>query len=156
MGLLEPLMLKDSIEIHATPEKIWKFFANLDKNYTTWHPEDHIVFKWVEGKPLEEGSKFHAEQLVMGKVKEYNGTISEIIPYRKIVIEFAFPISLVSPKIEWLIEPKNSTTVFSVITHMRLGKLFYRLFKKSMAKLVEVHNKHTWAEAENLKKIMEK
>ena len=121
-----------------------------------WHPEDHIAFKWVEGNPLEEGSKFYAEQLVMGKAKQYNGTISKIIPYRKIVIKFCFPISLVSPKIEWLLEPKNSTTVFSAITHMRLGKLFSKLFKKKMAALCEVHNKHTWAEAENLKKIMEK
>jgi uncharacterized protein YndB with AHSA1/START domain len=156
MGLFEPLLLKDSIEIKTTPEKIWDFFANLDKNYTTWHPDDHIVFKWVEGNPLQEGSKFYAEQLVMGKAKQYNGTISEIIPYRKIVVNFAFPISLVSPKIEWLLEPKNSTTVFSAITYMRFGKLFSKLFKKHMDTMIKIHNKHTWAEAENLKKIMEK
>lgn len=156
MGLLEPLLLKDSIEINTTPEKIWEFFANLDKNYTTWHPEDHIVFKWVEGKPLAQGSKFYAEQLVKGKVTEYKGTISEIVPNRKIIINFAFPISLVSPKIEWLLEPKNSTTVFSAITYMRFGKLFSKLFKRHMKNMIKTHNKHTWAEAENLKKIMEK
>lgn len=149
-------MLKDSIEINTTPERIWEFFTNLDKNYTTWHPEDHIIFKWVEGKPLEVGSKFYAEQLVMGKVKQYNGTISEIIPNRKIVITFAFPISLVSPKVEWLFEPRNSTTIFTAITYMRFGKLFSKLFKKNMEKLIEVHDKHTWAEAQNLKKILEK
>jgi hypothetical protein len=92
----------------------------------------------------------------MGKAKQYNGTISEIIPYRKIVTEFAFPISLVSPKIEWLLEPRNSITVFSAITHMRFGKLFSKLFTKHMQMMIETHNKHTWAEAENLKKIMEK
>ena len=156
MGLFEPLLLKDSIEIKATPEKIWEFFANLDKNYTTWHPEDHIVFKWVEGNPLEQGSKFYAEQLVAGKPTQYNGTISDIIKYRRITVKFAFPISLVSPKIEWLLEPKNSTTVFSAITHMRFGKLFSKLFKKHMEAMIATHNKHTWAEAENLKKIMEK
>ena len=156
MGLLDPLLLKDSIEINTTPEKIWEFFVNLDKNYTIWHPQDYILFEWVEGNPLEKGSKFYAEQLVMGKPKQYNGTIIEIIPYRKIVIKFAFPISLVSPKIEWLLEPRNSTTVFSAITHMRFGKLFSKLFKKHMEAMIEIHNKHTWAEAENLKKIMEK
>jgi hypothetical protein len=156
MGLLEPLLLKDSIEIHTTPEKIWEFFVNLDKNYTTWHPQDHILFEWVEGNPLEQGSKFYAEQRVAGKPTQYNGIISEIVPYRKIVIQFAFPISLVSPKIVWLIEPKNSTTVFSAITYMRFGKLFSLFVRKHMETMIETHNKHTWAEAENLKKIMEK
>jgi len=156
MGIFAQLALRDSIEIKTTPEKIWEFFANLDKNYTTWHPQDHIVFKWVLGKPLEAGSKFYAEQLVMGKVRIYNGTISETIPKRKIAIEFDFPISIVSPKVEWLIEPKDSVCIFTAITYMRFGVLYQRLFKKHMKRLIEVHNKHTWAEAENLKKILEK
>ena len=156
MGIFEQLALKDSIEIKTTPQEIWKFFANLEKNYTTWHPEDHIVFKWVEGRPLEAGSKFYAEQSFMGRVRQYNGTISEIIPNRKIVVKFAFPISLVSPKIEWQIEPKNSVSIFTAITYMRFGVLYQRLFRKNIKMLIEAHNKHTWAEAENLKKILEK
>ena len=156
MGIFGQLALRDSIEIRTTPEKIWEFFAHLDKNYTTWHPEDHIVFKWVDGEPLATGSKFYAEQLVMGKTRIYNGTIDEVIPNRKIVIKFAFPISIVSPTVEWQIEPKNSTCIFTAITYMRFGVLYQRLFKKHMEKFIKVHNKHTWAEAENLKKIMEK
>ena len=105
---------------------------------------------------MEAGSKFYAEQLVMGKAKIYNGTVSEIIPNRKVVIEFAFPISIVTPKIEWLIEPKNSICIFTAITYMRFGVLYQKLLKRQMEKLIEVHNKHTEAEAKNLKRILEK
>jgi hypothetical protein len=40
MPLFKQLVLKDSIEIKTTPEKIWEFFTNLEQNYKTWHPED--------------------------------------------------------------------------------------------------------------------
>lgn len=33
MKLFKPLILTDSIEIKTTPEKIWEFFTNLEKNY---------------------------------------------------------------------------------------------------------------------------
>ncbi|MDH4217908.1 MAG: SRPBCC family protein [Candidatus Aminicenantes bacterium] len=150
------LMLKDSIEIKTTPEKIWEFFVNLEKNYKSWHPEDHVLFKWTKGKPMEEDSAFYAEQYVMGKVKKYKGSCVEIVPNRKFVFKFSFPISLVSPKAEWQIEPKGSYSVFTAITYMRLGRLFQKLFRKEMEKLAKAHDKHVGAEGENLKKILEK
>ena len=156
MPLFKPLLLKDSIEINTTPEKIWDFFKNLDKNYTTWHPEDHILFKWIKGKPLEKGSTCYAEQYVQGKVTKYNATLAEIIPNRKIVFKWSYPVSLVSPKVEWLIEPKGQQTVFIAITYMRAGHLWSKLFKKGMKRLIEAHNKHTWTEAKNLKYLLEK
>ena len=116
MSLFKQLVLKDSIEIKTTPEKIWEFFYNIEKNYTKWHPEDHILFKWTKGRPWEEGSTFYAEQYVMGKITKYKGTIVEIVPNKKTVSKFSLPISLVSPKIEWLIEPKGSNSVFTAIT----------------------------------------
>lgn len=156
MVLFKQLILRDSIEIKTTPEKIWEFFVNLEKNYKSWHPEDHVLFKWTKGKPMEVGSAFYAEQYVIGKVKKYKGTCSEIIPNRKFVFKFSFPISLVSPKAEWQIEPKGSHSVFTAITYMRLGRLFQKLFRKKMKKLAKVHNKHVGTEGENLKNILEK
>ena len=68
MSLFKPLVLKDSIEINTTPEKIWEFFTNLDKNYLLWHPEDHIVFKWVKGKPMTTGSYYYGEEIMNSKL----------------------------------------------------------------------------------------
>ncbi len=155
MNLFKQLALKDSIEIKTTPEKIWEFFTNLEQNYKTWHPEDHVLFKWTKGRPWEEASTFYAEQYVMGKITKYKGTIVESVPYRKIVSKFSFPISVVSPKIEWLIETKGSNSVFTAITYLRAGSLLSKISKKGMKTLIEAHDKHVREEGENLKKILE-
>ena len=81
--------------------------------------------------------------------------ISEIIPNRKIAFKFFYPVSLISPKIEWLIEPKDSNTVFTAITYMRAGHLYEKLFKKGMKNIIEAHDKHVAEEGENIKKILE-
>ena len=156
MALFKQLVLKGSIEIETSPERIWEFFANLEQNYKTWHPEDHILFKWTKGKPMEEGSNFYAEQYAMGDIKKYKGTIGEVVPNRKIVFELSFPMSLVSPKFEWQIEPKDSHSVFIDITYMRFERFFRTFYKKGLKTLIEAHDKHTGEERENLKKILEK
>ncbi len=156
MALFKHSVLKHAIEIRTSPEKIWEFFTSLERNYRSWHPEDHVLFKWTEGEPLKESSTFYAEQYVMGKVKKYKGICSEVVPNRKIVFKFYFPISLVSPKVEWQIEPKGSYSVFTAVTYMRFWRLFRVLFKKGMEKLRKVHDKHVGAEGGNLKKLLEK
>ena len=60
------LVLKDIVEIKATPEKIWAFFIDLEKNYKSWHPQDHVLFRWTKGRPMEEGSTIYAEETVGG------------------------------------------------------------------------------------------
>ena len=156
MKFFKQLVLKDSIEIKTTPEKIWDFFYNLEKNYKTWHPEEHVLFKWTEGKPMETGSKWYGEEYLNGKLRKLKGTISEAVPNRKISFKFPFPMSLVSPGFEWLIEPEGSNSVFTAVGYIRcIG--FYRLIaKKHMDELIEVDKKHVKEEGENLKKILEK
>ena len=154
MPLCKRLELSHSIEIKATHEQIWNFLKN-PKNYTTWHPKDHIKFMWTEGKPFEIGSKFYSEQLVFGKVQKYKGQIKELIPNKKVVFTFKFPVSLISPKIEWHTETKGENTVFTAISYLRAGHLYKKLFKKGMKNLIAEHNRHVGEEGENLKKILE-
>ena len=154
-GQAKDLILKHSIEINTTPEKIWDFFLNLEKHYTTWHPKDHILLKWTKGNPLEKGSRCYAEQYVMGKPTKYNTICTEIIENRKIVSKFLFPISLITPKIEWLIEPTGPNSIFTAITYIRFGNLLKAISKKEMKKLISAHDKHVAEEGENLKRILE-
>jgi len=109
----------------------------------------------MEGKPLEKGTTCYVEQYVMGKPTKYNATLVEIIPNRKIVFKWSYPVSLLSPKVEWLIEPKGNKTTFTAIIHMRAGHLFKKLFKKGMKNVIVTHDKHVLEEGENLKKILE-
>ena len=156
MKILKPLILTDSIEIRTTPEKIWDFFTNLEKNYRLWHPKDHILFKWTKGKPMETGSSWYAEEVVRGKVFKLKGTIGEVIPNRKIVFKYSFPISMVAPWFEWLIEPRGSNSVFTARSCLRAEHLFRMLAREEMETKISMHNQHTRDEGENLKKILEK
>ena len=157
MSLFKQFIMEDSTEIKTTPEKIWDFFINLDKNYKSWHPEDHIVFKWVKGKPMTTDSHYYGEEYMNGRVKKFKGTIGEVIPNRKIVFKFTFPVTLVSPYFEWRIEPKGSNSVFTAITIIRCEKFYRRIMrKKSWDTLIATGKKHVQEEGENLKKILEK
>ena len=66
MALLEDIILTDSVEIKTTPEKIFDFFVQLvdNESYRLWHPEDHVAFRWLKGKPWEEGSEVYAEKYI--------------------------------------------------------------------------------------------
>lgn len=59
MRLFEDIILTDSIEIKATPERIFQFFLHIvdDASYQAWHPEDHVgvLVRRFEKKKLEEG-----------------------------------------------------------------------------------------------------
>jgi len=75
MGVFTQFIVKSSIEIDTTPEKIWDFFKNIEQNYTKWHPKDHVFFNWVKGKPLEVGSKFDSKETVDGNKVRIKGTL---------------------------------------------------------------------------------
>jgi len=155
MKLFEQWVLKDSIEINTTPEKIWGFFTDLETNYKAWHPEDHVLFRWTKGKPMESGSNWYAEEIVHGKVFKLRGTVGEVIPNRKIVFKYSLPISLVAPGFEWLIEPKGADSVFTANSYLRAGNFIRILSKKEMDMKLEMTLKHTKEEGENLKKLLE-
>jgi len=147
--------LTDSTGIEAAPERIWDFFVHLEENYKAWHPDDHIVFKWTRGRPMESGSRWYAEEAMRGEVFRLRGTIGEVVPCRRIVFKNSFPVSLAAPGFEWRIEPRGSGSVFTAISYLRAGKLFLRLFRKEMESKLEMHREHVRAEGENLKRLME-
>ncbi|MCD4746258.1 MAG: hypothetical protein K8R58_08160 [Bacteroidales bacterium] len=64
MGLFKQYIIKSSIKIKATPEKIWNFFYNIEDNYKNWHPKDHNYFHWTKGNPLEVGSEIDSEEIM--------------------------------------------------------------------------------------------
>jgi len=143
-------------EIKTKPEKIWEFFTNLEQNYKAWHPEDHALFRWTKGKPMEMGSKFYAEEYLNGKLRKFKGTIGEIIPNRKIVFKYSFPLSLASPGNEFQIEPKDSYSVFTAVGYVRCIRFYRLIAKKHVDTVIEIGKKHVKEEGENLKKILEK
>ncbi len=47
------MIIEDSVEIEADVEKVWDFFDNLEENYLSWHPKDHVTCRWIRGRPHE-------------------------------------------------------------------------------------------------------
>lgn len=154
MGFFSQWKLSDVVEIKASPEKIWEFFVNLEENYKDWHPEDHVKFKW-SGEPMQTGTKWSAEEMVHGHLFKLRGKIGEVIPFKKIVFRYSFPVSLVSPKFEWQIVSKGPASEFHARSYLNAGDFFRMLSRKEMDWKLKATIKHTREEGENLKRILE-
>ncbi len=155
-SLQKHMILVHEVKIKALPEKIWEFLTHIEANYKAWHPGDHILFRWTRGAPFEKGAPFYAEQNMMSEKVKYKGKISECVPGERIIMNFSFPLSLITEKIEMLVEDHGSFSVFKHVTHMKFRFLSRKLFKKQNIQLLNDMDAHVRTEGENMKKIIEK
>ena len=158
MALLEDVTLTNSIEIKTTPEKIFHFFVNIvdDKSYRAWHPKDHVAFRWVEGRPWEEGSVVHAEEYIYGKLHKLKFIVTKVVPDK--IIEYA-PVSrllrIYFPKNTFAVQQKEGTCIFTATVTCRVGWLIRTFAKKKLEHGLSSVRNHMKEEGENLKKILE-
>ena len=150
------ITLLHEVNIKTSSQKIWNFLINIDKNYSAWHPTDHILFQWTKGEPFERGSTFYAEQYMIGEKVKYKGKITECIPGKKITMKFSFPLSLITEKIEMIIEDHDSYSKFKHLTYMKFKLLSRTIFKKQNIKLLNDMDTHIITEGGNMKSILEK
>lgn len=153
--LQKHMTLVHEVDINTTPEKIWDFLINIEKNYSAWHPKDHILFKWTKGAPFEAGSTFYAEQHMLGEKVKYKGKITECIPGKKVTMTFSFPLSLITEKIEMIIETNGENSTFKHVTYMRFKFLSRTIFKKQNIKMLNDMDAHVKTEGKNMKNILE-
>ena len=143
-------ILKNSIEIKTTPDKIFKWLKNLDKHYKEWHP-DHV--KWINlTGSLDKGDIFYSEEYLHGKLHKLKGKITKIEENKRVKYKFLFPTSIISPKGSFIIELKDESSIFTAIVSFRFGWLFSKLAKNK----VKASKTHMREEGENLKKLLEK
>ena len=158
MKMMEDLILKHSIEIRTTPEKIFEFLSTLidDKSYRSWHPDDHVALRWLKGSPWEEGSVIHAEEYIDGKLHKLRFIITRVVPNRE--IEY-IPVSRFrrryAPKYTFSVEPKDASCVFTAAVYVRVPLLPRLLAKKRVERGFSSVQKHMKEEGENLKRILE-
>lgn len=153
MFLFDEIIIKDSIEINTSAEKIWNFFDNLEENYLKWHPSDHVYCKWVKGKPHEVGSIAYFEQRLEGRLVKVKTKTTEIVKYEYSENKPLFPFSIFHPKGEHIITRNEGKCIFTAINYFRVPRLFKKTFLKR-AKF-EALKKHMKDEGEVLKKIIE-
>jgi hypothetical protein len=150
------MTLVHDVNVETTPDRIWDFLINIDRNYSAWHPADHILFQWTKGEPFSAGSTFYAEQYMTGEKVKYNGRITESIPGERITMKFSFPLSLITDKIEMIIEDHGSHCTFKHVTHMKFKLLSRTIFKKQNIRTLIDMDAHIRTEGGNMKSILEK
>ena len=143
--------LEDSIEINATPEKIFEWFTHIDKNYLDWHP-DHVKAAWLTEEKMKVGSKLYIEENIHGVLHRIKFQCINIDPNRIIEFKNLFPMSIICPKGSFIFEQKGEKCLFTATLSFRIGKTLSRFAKKR----VEALKKHMKEEGQNLKKIIEK
>jgi hypothetical protein len=158
MGLLEEVILTDSIEIHTSPDKIFNFFTQIvdDESYKAWHPDDHVSFRWIKGEPWQEGSVIYAQEYIHGKLHNLKFVVTKVIPNK--LIEYT-PLSrllrIYFPRNTFSIEQKGDTCIFTASGVLRVGKLAKTFAKNQLDRGLESVKKHMKEEGHNLKRILE-
>jgi hypothetical protein len=158
MALLKEHILTDSIEINATPEKVFEFFFNLvdDESYRAWHPDDHVALRWIKGHPWEEGSVVYLEEYIHGKLHKLKFVVTKLIPNRLIEYTPTFWfLRMYYPKNRFTVEPKQGGCIFTAQGTLRVGWLIRTFFKKRLERGLSSVQRHMKEEGEHLRQILE-
>ncbi len=154
------ITLRDTIEIKTSPEKIFEWFAHLDKNFRSWHPKDHVECRYLKGSPLEEGSILYFEVYLLGKLQKAKFHITNVVPNSRIEYRMGFPLSLLGAGGAFIMEPKGANSLFIQDVYMGtkiplVGVVVDMLIQIFFGRLNEDYKRHIVEEDQNLKKIME-
>jgi hypothetical protein len=156
MKLLEEVTLQDTVEIRATPGRIFDFLVHLEENYTAWHPEDHVSFRWIKGNAWEEGSVAYTEEYLHGKLHKLKFLVTRMVPEREIAYA---PLSRILriyfPGNRFSIEPRGETSLFTATASIRVGWLVKKFASGKLEHGLSSVRKHMKEEGENLKRILE-
>lgn len=146
--------LTDSIEIKATPERVFNWPTNIktEKDYQAWH-HDHVDCRWTKGEPFQVGSVVYFEEYLHGEMHKLKFLCTKVVPNRLIEYRPLFPWSIFMPKSQFVMEPRGEKgCVFTATISFRAGSLFKKFGKKRL----ETVKQHMKEEGENLKKILER
>lgn len=146
------IMLTDSTEIKATPEKVFQWFRNMKEkaDYQSWHA-DHVDVCWTKGKPFEKGSIAWFKEYIHGRLYKFTFLCTEAVPGRIIEYRPLFPWSIIMSKGAFILEPKgHDSCIFTATISLRLVPLLWKLLRSQL----EALKQHMKEEGENLKKIL--
>ena len=154
------ITLQDKIEINTSSEKIFEWFAHLDKNFKSWHPKEHVECRYLKGNPLEEDSILYFEVYLLGKLQKAKYYITNIEPNSRIEFKVGFPLSLFGGRGDYVVEPRGDNSLFIQDTYLGmriplLGSVIDKLIQLLLGRLNEAFKKHMAEEDQNLKRIME-
>ena len=152
MRFFDKRVLRHSIEIRASVEEVWDFFENLDKNYEHWHPQSHVVCRWIKGKPHEEGSVAYFEEILNGKLCKIRVKCTFVEKHNRTEYKPFWPLSIFHPKAVYLFQSCGEQCDFCAINYMRIP----RLLNRGIIALIDATERHMEEEGVNLKRLLER
>lgn len=145
------MILKDSTRIGTTPNAIFGFFEEMERNYVAWHP-DHLLFRWVSGRGVNQGTVFYFEERIGGKLLKKKVVFTRIVPGQHIEFTPTFwLLKLFLPRLLFRIVEEPEGCLFTAELHLRMGPLAARLNKREL----DAVRLHMHEEGENLKRLLE-
>ncbi len=145
------MIVRNSIEIRTSPEKVGEWLTNLDKHYKEWHP-DHVRWVKVTGG-VDVGDVVYIEEYIAGRLVKARSKVTKIEKIdKKFMMELSplgFLAWITGQKGLFSAEAKGNTCIYtSVLSVQRFGWLIPKSF-------VEAMKKHAKEESETLKKMLE-
>jgi len=147
------IVLTDSIEVRATPEKVFRWFTNLKEkaDYQSWH-SDHVDACWTKGEPFEKGSIACFKEYIHGQLHRFTFLCTKVVPDKVIEYKPLFPWSILMSKGAFILEPKgHDSCIFTATISLRLNPLFRKLAGSQL----EALKQHMKEEVENLRRILD-
>ncbi|MFB0515090.1 MAG: SRPBCC family protein [Candidatus Neomarinimicrobiota bacterium] len=149
------IVLRDTVEIKASPEQVFDWLVHLDEHYLAWHP-DHVRCRCIKGRMQEAGSVVHVEEYLHGRLHQMKLRTTAIEPNQHIDYRVAPGL-----RGSFDIEPEENHILFTAelgfgtrfpILSPLLDWMLFRLLPRQIAALRE----HMAEEGANLKHLLEK
>lgn len=147
------IRLQHAILIEATPERLWRWLADLPTHYREWHPA-HVSCRYERGSTPAVGAVLYAEEYLHGRMHRLRLTLTEVVSghvirYRGAAVTGCF-----------LLEPANGGTRFGAELAIGLrapvvGGLIDAVVRRCLRHRLAAIEAHMREEGENLKRIIE-
>lgn len=147
------IALRDSVLIHAPPQRVWAWLNELPAHYRQWHPA-HVACRYDRGDHLEVGAVLYAEEFLHNRLHRLRLRATEVVPgralrFRGLGFTGAF-----------LVEPTNGHTSFTaeLAFGMQLGVLssiLDALLRRLLKGRLRTLEAHMHEEGVNLKRLLE-
>ena len=149
------ITLRDEIEIAATPERIFDWFAHLKDHYLDWHP-DHVDCQYLKGESmLDEGAVVYCEEHLHGELHKLKLRLTKLEPNRR--IDYAMMPGMAGA---FAFEPRGERTAFIAYLYFGIhfpliGPLLDRIMRGALARQIAAFEQHMAEEGKNLKRLLE-
>lgn len=114
------ILLRDTVEIKASPEQIFAFFLHFKENFHPWHP-DHVECRYLTEGPLSEGSVIYIEEYLHGKLHKLKLHITKMEPNCRIEYN-----TFLGARGVFIIEPEGAGSLFTAEMHMGMNSPLLR------------------------------